>query len=84
MQSSHGCLAGKPVAVTSNRGQNRVPLRPGANPQIEQQYYQRKQTHPQTGEIVIPSLLVMEWSDLDSQAWLSVFPVFSCTWLTLL
>ncbi|XP_038576785.1 DNA repair protein REV1 isoform X2 [Micropterus salmoides] len=41
-------LKGKPVAVTSNRGQNRVPLRPGANPQIEQQYYQRKQTHPQT------------------------------------
>ncbi|XP_026151740.1 DNA repair protein REV1 isoform X1 [Mastacembelus armatus] len=40
-------LKGKPVAVTSNRGQGRVPLRPGANPQAEQQYYQRKQTHPQ-------------------------------------
>lgn len=40
-------LKGKPVAVTSNRGQGRVPLRPGANPQLELQYYQRKQTHPQ-------------------------------------
>nr|XP_020465162.1 DNA repair protein REV1 [Monopterus albus] len=40
-------LKGKPVAVTSNRGQGRVPLRPGANPQLEMQYYQRKRTHPQ-------------------------------------
>ncbi|KAM9347265.1 DNA repair protein REV1 [Symphorus nematophorus] len=40
-------LKGKPVAVTSNRGEGRVPLRAGANPQLEQQYYQRKQTHPQ-------------------------------------
>ncbi|KAG7220961.1 hypothetical protein INR49_010210 [Caranx melampygus] len=42
-------LKGKPVAVTSNRGQGRVPLRPGANPQLEQQYYQRKQSHPSPG-----------------------------------
>ncbi|AWP13347.1 putative DNA repair protein REV1 [Scophthalmus maximus] len=42
-------LRGKPVAVTSNRGKGRVPLRPGANPQLEQQYYKRKQTHPQQG-----------------------------------
>ncbi|XP_070770929.1 DNA repair protein REV1 [Enoplosus armatus] len=41
-------LKGKPVAVTSNRGQGRVPLRPGAHPQLELQYYQRKQTHPPT------------------------------------
>lgn len=41
-------LKGKPVAVTSNRGQGRVPVRPGANPQVELQYYQRKYTHPQT------------------------------------
>ncbi|XP_028249205.1 DNA repair protein REV1 [Parambassis ranga] len=40
-------LKGKPVAVTSNRGQGRVPVRPGANPQLEQQYYQRKYSHPQ-------------------------------------
>ncbi|XP_075962249.1 DNA repair protein REV1 isoform X2 [Anarhichas minor] len=39
-------LKGKPVAVTSNRGQERVPLRPGAQPQMELQYYQRKYTHP--------------------------------------
>uniref|UniRef100_A0A8C2C5V2 DNA repair protein REV1 n=1 Tax=Cyprinus carpio TaxID=7962 RepID=A0A8C2C5V2_CYPCA len=35
-------LKGKPVAVTSNRGPGRVAQRPGANPQLEFQYYQRK------------------------------------------
>ncbi|XP_010076510.1 PREDICTED: DNA repair protein REV1 isoform X3 [Pterocles gutturalis] len=35
-------LKGKPVAVTSNRGAGKAPLRPGANPQLEQQYYQNK------------------------------------------
>ncbi|XP_021113732.1 DNA repair protein REV1 isoform X2 [Heterocephalus glaber] len=35
-------LKGKPVAVTSNRGSGRAPLRPGANPQLEWQYYQNK------------------------------------------
>uniref|UniRef100_A0A8C8VKT7 DNA repair protein REV1 n=1 Tax=Pelusios castaneus TaxID=367368 RepID=A0A8C8VKT7_9SAUR len=35
-------LKGKPVAVTSNRGAGRAPLRPGANPQLEWQYYQNK------------------------------------------
>ncbi|XP_052461848.1 DNA repair protein REV1 [Carassius gibelio] len=36
-------LKGKPVAVTSNRGPGRVAKRTGANPQLEFQYYQRKQ-----------------------------------------
>ncbi|XP_029967469.1 DNA repair protein REV1 [Salarias fasciatus] len=40
-------LKGKPVAVTSNRGQARVPVRPGANAQVELQYYQRKYSLPQ-------------------------------------
>nr|XP_046259861.1 DNA repair protein REV1 isoform X2 [Scatophagus argus] len=40
-------LKGKPVAVTSNRGEGRVPRRAGANPQLEQQYYQMKYTHRQ-------------------------------------
>ncbi|XP_036964867.1 DNA repair protein REV1 isoform X1 [Acanthopagrus latus] len=40
-------LKGKPVAVTSNRGEGRVPRRAGANPQLEQQYYQRKYAKPQ-------------------------------------
>ncbi|KAM6985104.1 DNA repair protein REV1 [Aplochiton taeniatus] len=39
-------LKGKPVAVTSNRGAGRVAHRPGTNPQLEQQYYQRKLAHP--------------------------------------
>uniref|UniRef100_A0A3P8V145 DNA repair protein REV1 n=1 Tax=Cynoglossus semilaevis TaxID=244447 RepID=A0A3P8V145_CYNSE len=42
-------LKGKPVAVTSNRGHGRVPPRPGANLQVEQQYYQRKHNSPQPG-----------------------------------
>uniref|UniRef100_A0A671XML2 DNA repair protein REV1 n=1 Tax=Sparus aurata TaxID=8175 RepID=A0A671XML2_SPAAU len=40
-------LKGKPVAVTSNRGEGTVPRRAGANPQLEQQYYQRKYAKPQ-------------------------------------
>ncbi|XP_070799461.1 DNA repair protein REV1 isoform X2 [Pituophis catenifer annectens] len=35
-------LKGKPVAVTSNRGSGQALLRPGANPQLERQYYQNK------------------------------------------
>nr|XP_056717743.1 DNA repair protein REV1 isoform X2 [Euleptes europaea] len=35
-------LKGKPVAVTSNRGSGKALLRPGANPQLEWQYYQNK------------------------------------------
>lgn len=42
-------LKGKPVAVTSNRGQGKVPLRPGANPQLEKQYYERKQIQAKRG-----------------------------------
>lgn len=40
-------LKGRPVAVTSNRGQGKVPIRPGANPQLELQYYQSKLNNPQ-------------------------------------
>ncbi|XP_034069694.1 LOW QUALITY PROTEIN: DNA repair protein REV1 [Gymnodraco acuticeps] len=47
-------LQGRPVAVTSSRGQGRVPLRPGAQPQLENQYYQRKHALPE-----------MEDEDLD-------------------
>uniref|UniRef100_A0A8C4ZFL7 DNA repair protein REV1 n=1 Tax=Gadus morhua TaxID=8049 RepID=A0A8C4ZFL7_GADMO len=45
-------LKGKPVAVTSNRGPGRVALRPGANPQLEQQYYQRKRSNADPGVCV--------------------------------
>lgn len=69
-------LAGKPVAVTSNRGEGRVPRRAGANPQLEQQYYQRKYAKPQPGEILIPSLFVMELAGLTQ--------CFSFTYLNLL
>ncbi|XP_078514140.1 DNA repair protein REV1 [Lissotriton helveticus] len=35
-------LKGQPVAVTSNRGATKITQRPGANPQLEWQYYQNK------------------------------------------
>lgn len=49
---ANGLLSGKPVAVTSNRGAGLVSRRPGANCQLEQQYYQWKQSHPKPGEEV--------------------------------
>ncbi|KAM9593960.1 DNA repair protein REV1 isoform 5-T13 [Morphnus guianensis] len=54
-------LKGKPVAVTSNRGAGKAPLRPGANPQIEQQYYQNKLLNGKA-EIRVPD-------KLDSSLW---------------
>uniref|UniRef100_A0A8D0C988 DNA repair protein REV1 n=1 Tax=Scleropages formosus TaxID=113540 RepID=A0A8D0C988_SCLFO len=44
-------LNGKPVAVTSNRGQGRVSQRQGANCQLEMQYYQRKLDPKRKGEV---------------------------------
>lgn len=35
-------LKGQPVAVTSSRGATKIAQRPGANPQLEWQYYQNK------------------------------------------
>uniref|UniRef100_A0A671PD74 DNA repair protein REV1 n=1 Tax=Sinocyclocheilus anshuiensis TaxID=1608454 RepID=A0A671PD74_9TELE len=78
-------LKGKPVAVTSNRGPGRVAQRPGANPQLEFQYYQRKQNQyrkdgdlemtpsPQCDEV--PSNGV----DLDLAA-LSMAEIASCSY----
>ncbi|KFP91477.1 PREDICTED: DNA repair protein REV1 isoform X3 [Apaloderma vittatum] len=54
-------LKGKPVAVTSNRGAGKAPLRPGANPQLEQQYYQNKLMNGKA-EIRVPD-------KLDSSLW---------------
>ncbi|XP_010021777.1 PREDICTED: DNA repair protein REV1 isoform X1 [Nestor notabilis] len=55
-------LKGKPVAVTSNRGAGKAALRPGANPQLEQQYYQNKLMNGKAAEIRVPD-------KLDSQVW---------------
>ncbi|KAH0624622.1 hypothetical protein JD844_032280 [Phrynosoma platyrhinos] len=44
-------LKGKPVAVTSNRGSGKALLRPGANPQLERQYYQNKLMNGKAAEI---------------------------------
>ncbi|RMC06664.1 hypothetical protein DUI87_16102 [Hirundo rustica rustica] len=54
-------LKGKPVAVTSNRGTGKALLRPGANPQLEQQYYQKKLLNGKA-EIRVPD-------QLDSSVW---------------
>ncbi|XP_058990512.1 DNA repair protein REV1 isoform X2 [Mustela lutreola] len=54
-------LKGKPVAVTSNRGTGRAPLRPGANPQLEWQYYQNKILK---GKAEIPNSSL--WENQDS------------------
>ncbi|XP_054018807.1 DNA repair protein REV1 isoform X3 [Dryobates pubescens] len=55
-------LKGKPVAVTSNRGAGKAPLRPGANPKLEQQYYHNKLLNGKAAEIRIPG-------KLDSSVW---------------
>ncbi|XP_012663393.1 DNA repair protein REV1 isoform X1 [Otolemur garnettii] len=55
-------LKGKPVAVTSNRGTGRAPLRPGANPQLEWQYYQNKILKGRAADIPDSSM----WENQDS------------------
>ncbi|NXL63084.1 REV1 protein, partial [Chordeiles acutipennis] len=60
-------LKGKPVAVTSNRGAGKAPLRPGANPQLEQQYYQKKLLNGKAAEIRVPDKLDPSvWEHPDS------------------
>ncbi|KYO41427.1 DNA repair protein REV1 isoform A [Alligator mississippiensis] len=58
-------LKGKPVAVTSNRGAGRASLRPGANPQLERQYYQNKILNGKT-ENRVPDKLDSTWGHQDS------------------
>ncbi|XP_006887857.1 PREDICTED: DNA repair protein REV1 isoform X2 [Elephantulus edwardii] len=53
-------LKGKPVAVTSNRGTGRAPLRPGVNPLLEWHYYQNKVLK---GKAEIPDPSVWENQD---------------------
>ncbi|XP_060225879.1 DNA repair protein REV1 isoform X3 [Meriones unguiculatus] len=55
-------LKGKPVAVTSNRGTGRAPLRPGTNPQLEWQLYQNKILKGKAADIPDSSL----WENQDS------------------
>ncbi|KAF0871539.1 REV1 protein, partial [Crocuta crocuta] len=55
-------LKGKPVAVTSNRGTGRAPLRPGANPQLEWQYYQNKILKGKAAEVPDSSM----WENQDA------------------
>ncbi|XP_019749983.1 DNA repair protein REV1 [Hippocampus comes] len=83
--SSHP--TGKPVAVTSNRGQMRVPLRPGANPQLEQQYYQRKYTlapHDKEFEdlhdVAPQDCAEVHANGIDQDAALSMAEIASCSY----
>uniref|UniRef100_A0A8C3XW64 DNA repair protein REV1 n=1 Tax=Chelydra serpentina TaxID=8475 RepID=A0A8C3XW64_CHESE len=79
-------LKGKPVAVTSNRGAGRAPLRPGANPQLEWQYYQNKilngkavpdELDSSIGEN--PDSAQMNGADLDISG-LSMAEIASCSY----
>ncbi|KAM9487515.1 DNA repair protein REV1 isoform 1-T1 [Clarias gariepinus] len=81
-------LRGKPVAVTSNRGRGLVAQRPGANPQLEFQYYQRKRNQHRGGRTgndieLTPSLETEETGcngvDHD-QATLSMAEIASCSY----
>uniref|UniRef100_A0A8C5CJJ5 DNA repair protein REV1 n=1 Tax=Gadus morhua TaxID=8049 RepID=A0A8C5CJJ5_GADMO len=67
-------LKGKPVAVTSNRGPGRVALRPGANPQLEQQYYQRKRSNAD------PGVSPMSESREQDTSVLSMAEIASCSY----
>ncbi|XP_043373365.1 DNA repair protein REV1 isoform X8 [Dermochelys coriacea] len=81
---------GKPVAVTSNRGAGRAPLRPGANPQLEWQYYQNKILNGKAAENRVPDKLdssigenpdsaQMNGADLDISG-LSMAEIASCSY----
>ncbi|MEQ2256542.1 deoxycytidyl transferase, partial [Ilyodon furcidens] len=78
----------KPVAVTSNRGLGKVPIRPGANHQVELQYYQSKYTHSQPEKAdddlpVTPSQDIPNFygnsADQDAAA-LSMAEIASCSY----
>uniref|UniRef100_A0A8B9QUF0 DNA repair protein REV1 n=1 Tax=Anas platyrhynchos TaxID=8839 RepID=A0A8B9QUF0_ANAPL len=83
-------LKGKPVAVTSNRGAGKAPLRPGANPQLERQYYQNKLLNGKAAEIRVPDKLDSSfWEHPDSthmnggdfnQTVLSMAEIASCSY----
>ncbi|XP_036080633.1 DNA repair protein REV1 isoform X5 [Rousettus aegyptiacus] len=55
-------LKGKPVAVTSNRGTGRAPLRPGADPLLEWRYYQNRILKGRAADMPDSS----EWENQDS------------------
>ncbi|XP_061925763.1 DNA repair protein REV1 [Entelurus aequoreus] len=75
-------LKDKPVAVTSNRGHARVPLRPGANPQLEQQYYQRKHCGAQPGKEsdYVHGAAPQHTNGVDKDAALSMAEIASCSY----
>ncbi|XP_067842338.1 DNA repair protein REV1 isoform X2 [Heptranchias perlo] len=83
-------LKGKPVAVTHNRGQGHVSVRPNANPQFEMQYYQKKLIKGKTEEKKVPdkldgntwenpNLACVNGIDMDAVA-LSMAEIASCSY----
>uniref|UniRef100_A0A8B9SDP1 DNA repair protein REV1 n=1 Tax=Apteryx owenii TaxID=8824 RepID=A0A8B9SDP1_APTOW len=74
-------LKGKPVAVTSNRGAGKAPLRPGANPQLERQYYQNKLLNGKLDSSVWehPDSTHMNGADMDLTI-LSMAEIASCSY----
>ncbi|XP_077393024.1 DNA repair protein REV1 isoform X2 [Festucalex cinctus] len=77
-------LKDKPVAVTSNRGHVHVPLRPGANPQLEQQYYQRKRVADKEFEYLRDAApqecAEAPTNGVDQDACLSMAEIASCSY----
>uniref|UniRef100_A0A8D0GWC8 DNA repair protein REV1 n=1 Tax=Sphenodon punctatus TaxID=8508 RepID=A0A8D0GWC8_SPHPU len=82
-------LKGKPVAFTSNRGSGKALLRPGANPQLEWQYYQNKilngKAENRVPELLDVSILEnpdsghMNGADVDMSV-LSMAEIASCSY----
>lgn len=57
------------MAVTSNRGTGRAPLRPGANPQLEWQYYQNKILKGKAGTNEFFEAIMLLWMTSGYYCW---------------
>lgn len=55
------------MAVTSNRGSGKALLRPGADPQLERQYYQNKLLNGKAGTNHLQILEIAKKEKCDSQ-----------------
>ncbi|XP_053732507.1 DNA repair protein REV1 [Synchiropus splendidus] len=73
-------LKGKPVAVTSNRGQTKVPARPGTDPQLERQLFQKKFPPAQPDEDDLDHSGDAPANGVDTEATLSMAEIASCSY----
>ncbi|KAM9804879.1 DNA repair protein REV1 [Neosynchiropus ocellatus] len=73
-------LRGKPVAVTSNRGQTKVPSRPGTDPQLERQLYQKKFPPAEPDEEDLDHSGDAPANGVDADTALSMAEIASCSY----